>query len=100
MGAQLHSYPSVSAIEIASLHPGDLLAVHLPTHANRDHAEHIRDLLIDRLPSAVNCAVMMGDDVRLEVVRVVNPAYRPFQRPIGGFAAGCSTTGLTVVLEQ
>lgn len=81
---KLLGYPSVSAIQIASLHPGDLLVVQLPEHANVDHATHIRDLLKDRLPSTVNCAVVIGDEIRLEVVRVVNPADRPFNRPIGG----------------
>ncbi|WP_144403993.1 hypothetical protein [Caballeronia cordobensis] len=81
---KLLGYPSVSAIQIASLHPGDLLVVQLPEHANIDHARHIRDLLKERLPSTVNCAVMIADAIRLEVVRVVNPTDRPVQRPIGG----------------
>ncbi|MDR5790296.1 hypothetical protein P9281_27500 [Caballeronia sp. LP003] len=81
---RLLGYPSINAIQIASLHPGDLLVVQLPEHANVDHATHIRDLLKDRLPSTVNCAVMIGDEIHLEVVRVVNPADRPLQQPIGG----------------
>jgi hypothetical protein len=86
-GPWLHKplgYSSLSAIEIASLHPGDLLVVHLPEHATPDMATHISDLLKERLPSTVNCCLMVGDDVRFEVVRVVNPTDRPFQRPIGG----------------
>jgi hypothetical protein len=80
----LLGYPSVSAIQIAILHPGDLLVVQLPEHANTVIAEHIRDLLKERLPSTVNCALMIGDDIPIEIVRVVNPADRPLQRPTGG----------------
>ncbi|WP_250532414.1 hypothetical protein [Caballeronia sp. ATUFL_F1_KS39] len=103
IGQWLHrllGYPSVSAIQIASLRPGDLLVVKLPDHTTPEVVLQIRDLLEQRIPKTVNCAVMVGEEIRFEVVRVVNPANRPFQRPIGGFAAGCSTTGLTVVLEQ
>ena len=81
---KLLAYPSVSAIQIASLHPGDLLVVQLPENATADLAMHVRDLLKDRLPSTVNCCVMIGDSARFEVIRVVNPAERPLQRPIGG----------------
>lgn len=81
---RLLGYPSVSAIQIASLPPGDLLVVPLPEHATIDHATHIRDLLKERLPSTVTCAVMTGDEICLDVVRVVNPADRAFNRPIGG----------------
>ena len=81
---KLLGYPSVSAIQIASLHPGDLLIVQLPEHAPHDQALHIADVLKERLPSTVNCAVMIGDDARFDVIRVVNPADRPFARPIGG----------------
>ncbi|WP_157697687.1 hypothetical protein [Caballeronia calidae] len=80
---KLLGYLSVSAIQIASLHPGDLLVAQLPEHANQDLAVQIRDLVKDRLPFTANCAVMIGDDIRFDVVRLVNPADRPLQRPIG-----------------
>jgi hypothetical protein len=81
---KLLGYPSVRAIQIASLHPGDLLVVQLPENATADLALHVRDLLKDRLPPTVNCCVMIDDGARFEVIRVVNPAERPLQRPIGG----------------
>ncbi|KXU94177.1 hypothetical protein CR51_27280 [Caballeronia megalochromosomata] len=81
---KLLGFPSISAIQITSLHPGDLLVVQLPENASTVNAQQIRELLKDRLPSNVNCCVMIGDDIRLKVVRVVNPADRPLQRTIGG----------------
>ena len=63
LGLWLHKllgFPSVSAIQIASFHPGDLLLVQFPEDANTVSAQHIRELQKDRLPSAVNCCVTIS----------------------------------------
>ncbi|SAK63482.1 hypothetical protein AWB80_02871 [Caballeronia pedi] len=76
--------PIVSEIEIASLHPGDLLIFHLPEQLSPDQVERLRADLTTRLPRTVNCCLMVGEDVRVDIVRVVDPTTRPMQRPIGG----------------
>ncbi len=87
LGRWLHDllgYPWITAMEAATLHPGDLLIFHLPPGMSPEQCATIRDEIAHRLPSTVNCCLMLGDDVRIDVVRVVDPASRPMQqRPIG-----------------
>ena len=87
LGKWLHKrfgYPWVTALEAVTLVPGDLLIVHLSADVTRTQAMTMREDLSRRLPPGVNCCMMLGDETRLDVVRVVDPASRPMQRPIGG----------------
>ena len=87
---QVLGFPWITALEKTSLKPGDLLVVHCaPAHCTADDINRIRADLDDFLPAGVQCVVMLGD-VRIDVVRTIDPATRPMQSgslprtPIGG----------------
>ncbi|MBC8638281.1 hypothetical protein IAG25_15785 [Caballeronia sp. EK] len=82
--ADLIGAPLVTSIETASLNPGDLLIFHLPDSLSPDQVTALREQLATRLPTTINSCLMVGDDIRVDIVRVVDPASRPMQRPIGG----------------
>lgn len=81
MGEWLHQvlgYPWIRAIDAITLHRGDLVVVNVANGWTRKQVEQMREDVSHYLPEGIQCVVMVGD-IRIEVVRVVDPCTRPLQ---------------------